>query len=119
MPTSTPPRLVGRRSRLRAARWLLAAVRRRRRDALDMADILDLFEEQVYAGEITPDGHYVNHCSGPMLERMIGGRGPADVEAGALWESRIHPDDWAEYERFNRDLLSGRDAEVTYRLRGL
>jgi diguanylate cyclase (GGDEF)-like protein/PAS domain S-box-containing protein len=88
-------------------------------DDLRLADILDLFEEQVYAGEITPDGHYVNHTSGPRLERMIGGRGPKDVAAGELWESRIHPDDWSEYARFNADLLSGRDAEVTYRMRGL
>jgi diguanylate cyclase (GGDEF)-like protein/PAS domain S-box-containing protein len=88
-------------------------------DDLQVRDILDLFEEQVYAGEITPDGHYINHASGPMLDRMIGGPAPDGVEPGALWESRIHPDDWAEYERFNRDLLAGRDAEVTYRLHGL
>src|SRR5918912_2883404 len=89
------------------------------RDELQLADILDLFEEQVYAGEITPDGHYINHASGPMLDRLIGGATPDGVESGALWESRIPPDDWPDYERFNQDLLAGRDAEVTYRLHGL
>ncbi len=85
----------------------------------DLASILDLFEELTYAGEITPGGHYVHHSGGPALERFLGGRGPADIESGKFWESRVHPGDRADYERFNRRLLSGEDAEITYRLLGL
>ena len=33
----------------------------------DPAAILDLFEELAYAGEITPDGHYVDHASWPTF----------------------------------------------------
>ncbi|HTE59267.1 MAG TPA: PAS domain-containing protein, partial [Solirubrobacteraceae bacterium] len=81
----------------------------------DPAAIHDLFEELAYAGEITPDGHYVDHASWPTFARVRGG----DAPDGVLWESQIHPDDLADYERFNRRLLSGEDAEVTYRLIGL
>ena len=83
----------------------------------DLAGILDLFEELVYVGEITPDGRYVPHSSGPALERFLGGRKPAGGDQ--LWSSRVHPEDREEYHRFNLRLLSGEDAEVTYRLRGL
>jgi PAS domain-containing protein len=85
----------------------------------DIAGILDLFEELVYAGEVTSDGHYVHHSAGPTLERFIGGRWPAGIVPGELWESLVHPEDLADHERFNRRLLKGEDAEVTYRLLGL
>jgi diguanylate cyclase (GGDEF)-like protein len=85
----------------------------------DVAGILDLFEELVYAGEVTPEGHYVHHSEGPALERFLGGRKPADGEVGNLWESRIHADDREAYDGFNRRLHGGEDAEVTYRLLGL
>ena len=85
----------------------------------DSAGILDLFEEYAYAGEIRPDGHYVDHGAWPTLQRVLGGPVPEDVLAGELWESRIDHDDWDEYQRFNRQLLRGEDAEVTYRLLGL
>lgn len=88
-------------------------------DRTDGGGILDLFEEHMYEGEITPEGHYVDHSSWPTLVRMIGGHIPLDVAAGRLWESRVDPDDWPEYERFNRRLLAGDEAEVTYRLLGL
>jgi diguanylate cyclase (GGDEF)-like protein len=87
-------------------------------DENDLAEILDLFEEHVYAGAITPDGRYVSHRSGPKLARFVGGQVPAGRWKG-FWESRVHPDDQAEYERFNQSLLAGDDAEATYRLIGL
>jgi len=83
------------------------------------AGILDLFEEQVYAGEVTPDGHYIGASTNPPWTPFIGGELPAGVAPGAFWESRIHPDDWPIYEGFNRDLLRGLDAEAKYRLVGL
>jgi hypothetical protein len=91
---------------------------RRRRD-VELARILDLFEEHVYAGEITADGRYVHHASMSSVEGLIGGSAPADVEAGRFWESRIVAADSAQYEAFNRRLLDGEDAEVTYRVIGL
>jgi diguanylate cyclase (GGDEF)-like protein len=87
-------------------------------DENDLAEILDLFEEHVYAGAITPDGRYVSHRSGPKLARFLGGPAPAGRWEG-FWESRVHPDDQAEYERFNQRLHAGEDAEITYRLLGL
>jgi diguanylate cyclase (GGDEF)-like protein len=112
----------------RSSRWLRLLARRTRdrlASRLGFADaqisgILDLFEEQVYAGEVTAAGHYIDHSSGlPAWERFIGGALPSDVAPGEFWESRIHPDDWAAYTRFNGDLLRGEDAEVEYRLLGL
>ena len=44
------------------ALWRPEAGSRRRRE-VELARILDLFEEYVYAGEITPDGRYVHHAS--------------------------------------------------------
>jgi diguanylate cyclase (GGDEF)-like protein len=85
----------------------------------DVAGILDLFEELVYSGEVTADGKYVHHSAGPTLERFLGGPKPADSEAGNFWETRLHADDREAYDRFNQRLLSGEDAEVTYRLLGL
>jgi diguanylate cyclase (GGDEF)-like protein len=85
----------------------------------DPAAIHDLFEDLAYAGEITPDGHYVDHASWPTFARVLGGARPDGVAPGELWESRIHPDDVTAYREFNRRLLRGEDAEVTYRLFGL
>ena len=87
-------------------------------DENDLAEILDLFEEHVYAGAISPDGRYVSQRSGPKLARFLGGPVPAGWGEG-FWESRVHPDDQAEYERFNQRLHVGEDAEITYRLIGL
>ena len=84
-----------------------------------LARILDLFEEHVYAGEITPDGRYVHHASARAIASLIGGPVPDGIEAGAFWESRIAPSDWGQYEAFNHSLFRGDDAEVTYRLVGL
>jgi diguanylate cyclase (GGDEF)-like protein len=94
-------------------------VDRRRSSEVRLARILDLFEEHVYAGEITHDGRYVHHASATNIESLIGGSVPEGTEAGAFWESRIAPSDWALYEAFNRSLLRGEDAEETYRLVGL
>jgi diguanylate cyclase (GGDEF)-like protein len=91
---------------------------RRRRD-VELARILDLFEEHIYAGEITSDGRYVHHASMSTVEELIGGSVPDGIEAGPFWESRIAPADSAQYEAFNRRLLAGEDAEVAYRLAGL
>ncbi len=84
----------------------------------DVAGILDLFEELVYSGEVTVDGKYVHHAAGPTLERFLGGT-PEDREIGNVWESRLHDNDRESYDSFNARLLSGEDAEVTYRLLGL
>src|SRR4051812_49927928 len=61
--------------------WSPDAAGRRRRD-VELARILDLFEEYVYAGSVTPDGRYVHHASMSSAEGLIGGSTPADVEAG-------------------------------------
>jgi diguanylate cyclase (GGDEF)-like protein len=84
-----------------------------------LARILDLFEEHVYAGEITPSGSYVDHASEGTVGSLLGGEVPAGAERGEFWESRILADDWAAYEAFNRRLLDGEDAEVTYRIAAL
>ncbi|HEY7258987.1 MAG TPA: diguanylate cyclase, partial [Gaiellales bacterium] len=86
---------------------------------MQLARILDLFEEHVYAGEITPDGRYVHHVSPISVASLIGGPLPDGVLQGAFWESRILPSDWPLYEAFNRSLLAGEEAEATYRLVGL
>ena len=94
-------------------------LRRGRQPEVRLARILDLFEEHVYAGEITADGRYVHHASPISTASLIGGPIPDGVLQGAFWESRIVPSDWPAYEAFNRSLLKGEDAEVTYRLVGL
>ena len=91
----------------------------RQQREVQLARILDLFEEHVYAGEITPDGRYVHHVSPISIANLIGGPLPEGVLQGAFWESRILPSDWPLYEAFNRRLLDGEDAEATYRLVGL
>jgi diguanylate cyclase (GGDEF)-like protein len=85
----------------------------------DLAGILDLFEEHVYAGAITPDGRYLHLAAGPRRHRVLGGALPASAEDGHFWISRVHPDDREAYERFNAQLVAGHDAEVRYRLLGL
>jgi len=85
----------------------------------DPTAIFDLFEELAYAGEITPDGHYIDHASWPTFSRVLGGTPVSGEEAGLLWESRIHSDDFHLYEELNRRLLRGEEAEATYRLIGL
>jgi diguanylate cyclase (GGDEF)-like protein/putative nucleotidyltransferase with HDIG domain len=123
-PTTTAPaeRRRGVASRLRAATsWVRDQfVNRRPRSEARLARILDLFEEHVYAGEITPDGRYVHHDSAATIESLLGGTMPeSGLAAGDLWESRIVPEDRASYEAFNLRLLRGQDADVTYRLVGL
>jgi diguanylate cyclase (GGDEF)-like protein len=86
---------------------------------VELARILDLFEEHVYAGEITADGRYVHHASTSAVEDLVGGEMPDGIDTGSFWESRIAPADAAQYEAFNRRLLGGEDAEVAYRLVGL
>jgi diguanylate cyclase (GGDEF)-like protein/putative nucleotidyltransferase with HDIG domain len=83
------------------------------------SDILDLFEEQVYAGVVTPDGHFVANSPAPIGVAFLGGEPPAGMPPGAFWESRIHPDDWHKYEAFNRALLRGDDADAKYRVLAL
>jgi diguanylate cyclase (GGDEF)-like protein len=112
------------RARLGRLRRALGALLGRRSAGIQqrevqLARILDLFEEHVYAGEITPDGRYVHHVSPISIANLIGGPLPDGVLQGAFWESRIVPSDWPLYEAFNRRLLEGEDAEVTYRLAGL
>ena len=85
----------------------------------EAAGILDLFEEYPYAGVILPDGRYVDHSSWPTLQRFLGGPVPDGEPPGEFWESRIDRADWGAYERYNLQLLSGADAEVTYQLIGL
>jgi diguanylate cyclase (GGDEF)-like protein len=85
----------------------------------DPAAVADLFDEFAYAGEITPEGDYIDHSSWPTFVRVLGGPVPDGVPPGVFWESRVHPDDVGELRRFNGRLLAGEDAEVTYRLIGL
>ena len=123
-PTTTAPaeRRRGLVSRLCAAAAGVRGqlVRRRPRSEARLARILDLFEEHVYAGEITPDGRYVHHNSAATIEGLLGGALPASgMAAGDFWESRIVPEDRPSYDAFNQRLLRGEDADVTYRLVGL
>jgi diguanylate cyclase (GGDEF)-like protein len=103
---------------LQAVRGLGGRSAAPRTGEVQLARILDLFEEHVYAGEITPDGRYVHHASPVSIASLIGGPLPDGVLQGAFWESRILPSDWLLYEAFNRRLLKGEDAEVIYRLLG-
>src|SRR6476620_10549818 len=115
MPAAGAP-APGRLRRLREALRGHGLGGRRRSSQVRLARILDLFEEHVYAGEITQDGRYVHHQSANAIESLIGGPLPEGVEQGAFWESRIAPSDWAQYEAFNQSLLRGEDAEASYRL---
>jgi diguanylate cyclase (GGDEF)-like protein/putative nucleotidyltransferase with HDIG domain len=120
--SSAPARgAAARRGRIRrlwdAARGRIESGGHRRE--IELARILDLFEEHVYAGEITKDGRYVHHASMSTIEELIGGPLPDGVDIGSFWESCIAPADWSQYEAFNRRLLAGEDAEATYRVTGL
>ena len=83
------------------------------------SDILDLFEEQVYAGVVMADGHFVANSPAPIGVAFLGGEPPDGMPPGEFWESRIHPDDWHAYEGFNRALLRGEDADAKYRVLAL
>jgi diguanylate cyclase (GGDEF)-like protein len=114
------PRLGRVRGLWNAGRALWHGIEKdQRRREVELARVLDLFEEHVYAGEITSDGRYVHHASMSTIEELIGGSIPDGIESGTFWESHIAPADAAQYEAFNRRLLGGEDAEVTYRLAGL
>jgi PAS domain-containing protein len=112
-----PGRVRGLWNAARALRHGIGKDQRRRE--VELARVLDLFEEHVYAGEITSDGRYVHHASMSTIEELIGGSIPDGIESGTFWESHIAPADAAQYEAFNRRLLGGEDAEVTYRVAGL
>src|ERR1044072_320510 len=78
------------RARLdRRGRPLQALAARRtaggRQREVQLARILDLFEEHVYAGEITPDGRYVHHVSPISVASLIGGARPG----GGLVEGSV------------------------------
>ena len=105
-------RLLARRAR----DWL--AARLGVADA-QVAGILDLFEERVYSGEVTPDGHFVAGSSDAVGALYLGGAPPAGVEWGEFWESRIHPDDWDGYSGFNQAAAArrGRRGQVPRRRR--
>src|ERR671927_1633269 len=102
----------------RAAQRLVSRFAGGHEGQVELARVLDMFEEHIYAGEITADGRYVHHASMSSMEHLVGGHFPAGTEMGRFWESCIAPADWAQYEAFNRRLLEGEDAEVTYRLIG-
>ena len=108
-----------RRLRLRARRLRDGIASRLGFVDAEISGILDLFEEQVYAGEITPDGHFIAHSPAPIGAAFLGGAPPEGVAPGEFWESRIHPDDWEAYATFNRALLRGDDAEAKYRVLGV
>ena len=97
---STRPGRV--RSLWKAARalWSPEAGSRRRRE-VELARILDLFEEYVYAGAITPDGRYVHHASMSTIEGLIGGS-TARRRGWTILGVAHRAADWAQYEAFNR-----------------
>src|SRR3954462_868648 len=80
--------------------------------------ILELFDDHVHIGEITVGGRYVPRFSGPTLERFVGASGD-ERESPELWDACVHPLDRATYLRFWGELLAGRSAQVTYRMKGL
>ena len=53
-----------------------------------LAGILDLFEEHVYAGEVTPDGDYVHHSAGRRSSASSAGRARRRARRGALGVAR-------------------------------
>jgi diguanylate cyclase (GGDEF)-like protein/putative nucleotidyltransferase with HDIG domain len=127
IPDGTQNQPAGARGRRSLVRAMTRTIRRLRgraesdglRRNIELARILDLFEEHVYAGEITPQGRYVHHAAMSTVQHLIGGPMPDSDDVGDFWESRIAPADWPQYEAFNRRLLDGEDAEVTYRLLGV
>jgi diguanylate cyclase (GGDEF)-like protein/PAS domain S-box-containing protein len=81
--------------------------------------ILELFDDHVHIGELTADGRYVPRFSGPTLERFVGAAPCDEHRSNELWDSCVDPLDRASYERFGAELVTGRAAQLTYRLRGL
>ena len=76
----------------------------------DLAGILDLFDEDVYRGEITPTATTSApraRCRGceRVHRRRAAGRSASTARSGSRASTA---DDWADYERFNRQLSSGR-----------
>src|SRR2546427_11475281 len=81
--TDTATRPVRVRGLWDAARALVSGMRRgRRRREIELARILDLFEEHIYAGEIPLDGRYVPPASMPTVEQVNGRSVPAVAAAG-------------------------------------
>ena len=91
----------------------------RRRRAVELARILDLFEEHVYAGEITADGRYIHHASTSTVEGLIGGpsrkTSRRDDSGSRASRRRTGP----STRRSTVTCWRGEDAEVTYRVVGL
>jgi diguanylate cyclase (GGDEF)-like protein/PAS domain S-box-containing protein len=90
---------------------------RRRQDHFE--GILELFDDHVHVGEVTVGGRYEPRFSGPTLERFIGAGEDDGRHSGELWDACVHPLDRATYARFWGELLAGRTAQVTYRMKGL
>ncbi|MDA0162292.1 diguanylate cyclase [Solirubrobacter ginsenosidimutans] len=92
---------------------------RRRRRGNHFEGILELFDDHVHIGELLPDGRFLTRFSGPAFARFVGAE-PGDVaESSEVWNSCVEPLDRASYDRFWGEVVLGRGAEVTYRLRGL
>jgi diguanylate cyclase (GGDEF)-like protein len=72
----------------------------------------------VYTGRLLADGEYRELVSGPGSGRLLGGDlGSADPSA--IWESSVHPEDWAVYVGTHDDLLAQLPTTIEYRLKGL
>ena len=84
-------------------------VSRRPRSEARLARILDLFEEHVYAGEITPDGRYVHHDSGGHHRELARRRHARERHRGrrllGVAHRRRGP---GAYEAFNRACCAAR-----------
>jgi diguanylate cyclase (GGDEF)-like protein len=89
---------------------------RRRRDQFE--GILELFDDHLHIGVLTPDERYLPRFSGPTLERFVGTAVPTE-ETGEVWNACVHPLDRASYQRLVGELARGRPVELTYRLQGL
>jgi diguanylate cyclase (GGDEF)-like protein/putative nucleotidyltransferase with HDIG domain/PAS domain S-box-containing protein len=81
--------------------------------------MLDLFEEHVYVGVVTPDKRYEGRYASSTIERFVGGQHAPGAEYGGLWETLVHPDDRATREEFHARVLAGEESETTYRVVGL
>jgi diguanylate cyclase (GGDEF)-like protein/PAS domain S-box-containing protein len=81
--------------------------------------MLDLFEEHVYVGVVTPDRRYEGRYASSTIERFVGGQHAPGAEYGGLWETLVHPDDRATREEFHARVLAGEESETTYRVVGL
>jgi diguanylate cyclase (GGDEF)-like protein/PAS domain S-box-containing protein len=88
-------------------------------DAAWLAGALDLFEELVYVGELTPEGGYAGRFASSSVDRFIGGPQPPGIEFVRLWDTLVHPEDRPERDRLHERLRAGLEAEATYRVVGL